>query len=130
MMTANIQKPQRWPPLRERIVRTSNKNDIAGISFAMCMASVENLKPHGKTKEWTEEQMEQAIQDVTNGVLGVERAALEYQVPRSMLSDCVTGRVCPGATPSPPEYLCAEEEEGTCQVDDRLCRSRLCQKCV
>ena len=55
--------------------------------------------------------MEQAIQDVTNGALGVRRAALEYQVPHSTLSDRVTGRVCPGAAPGPPKYLCAEEEE-------------------
>jgi len=58
MITAIIQKPKQWPPLHERIVRTSNKNDIAGISSAMCTASVKNLKPRGKTKEWTEEQME------------------------------------------------------------------------
>ena len=34
-----------------------------------------------------------------------------YQVPRSTLSDRVTGRVCPGAAPGPPKYLCDEEEE-------------------
>ena len=41
-------------------------------------------------REWTEEQMEKAMQDVTNGALGVRRAALEYQVPCSTLSDRVT----------------------------------------
>ena len=55
--------------------------------------------------------MEKAIQDVANGILGVKRAALEYQVPRLTLSDGVTGRVCPGAAPGPPKYLCEEEEE-------------------
>ena len=43
--------------------------------------------------------------------MGVRRAALEYQVPRSTLSDRVTGKVCPGAAPGPPKYLCEEEEE-------------------
>ena len=51
------------------------------------------------------------MQDVTTGALGVRRAALEYQVPRSTLSDRITGKVCPGATPGPPKYLCEEEEE-------------------
>jgi len=45
-------------------------------------------KPQGKTREWTE-----ALQDVTNGVLGVRRAVLEYQVPRSTLNDCASGDV-------------------------------------
>ena len=43
--------------------------------------SILTPKPRGKTREWTEEQMERAVQDVTNGVLGIGRAALEYQVP-------------------------------------------------
>ena len=49
--------------------------------------------------------MESALKDVTIGSLDVRRAALEYQVPRSTLSDRVTGRVCPGAAPRPPKYL-------------------------
>ena len=48
-----------------------------------------------------EEQMERAMRDVTNGVLGVRKAALEYQVSCSTLSDCVTGKVYPGAAPGP-----------------------------
>ena len=51
------------------------------------------------------------MQDVTNGTLGVRRGALEYQVPCLTLSNRVTGRVCPGAAPGPPKYLCKEEEE-------------------
>ena len=60
--------------------------------------SIQIPKPRGKTREWTEEQMERAMQDVTSGVLGVRRAALEYQVPRSTLSDRVTGKVYWGST--------------------------------
>ena len=51
-----------------------------------------------RRKNWSEETMEMALRDVTNGVLGVRRAALEYGVPKSTLSDRVTGRVRPGAT--------------------------------
>ena len=35
------------------------------------MLDDESSKFHGKTKKWTEEQMEKAIQDVTTGALGV-----------------------------------------------------------
>ena len=101
VIAAKTQNLKKWPPLRERIVRANSNTD----------ASILTPKPRGKTREWTEEQMERAMQDVTNGVLGVRRAALEYQVPRSTLSDRVTGKVYPGAAPGPPKYLGEEEEE-------------------
>ena len=99
------------PPLRERIVRTCGNLKASKIDSVTQTPSGECLKPRGKTREWTEQQMEKAIQNVTNGILGVRRAALEYQVPRLTLSNCVTRRVCPGAAPGPPKYLCEEEEE-------------------
>ena len=68
-------------------------------------------KSHGKTKEWTEEQMESALKHVTTRSLSVRRAALEYQFPHSMLSDQIVGRVCPRAATGPLKYLCDEEEE-------------------
>jgi len=40
-----------------------------------------------RRKNWSEETMEMALRDVTNGVLGVRRAALEYVVPKLTLSD-------------------------------------------
>ena len=55
--------------------------------------------------------MKKDMQDITNGALGVRRIALENQVQRSMLSDHVTGRVCLGAAPGLPKYLCEEEEK-------------------
>ena len=51
------------------------------------------------------------MQDVTNGALGVRIVPLEYQVLHLILSNRVTGRVCPGAAPGPPKYLCEEEDE-------------------
>ena len=83
VIAAKTQNLKKWPPLRERIVRANSNTD----------ASILTPKPRGKTREWTEEQMERAMQGVTNGVLGVRRAALEYQVLRSTLSDRVTGKV-------------------------------------
>lgn len=64
-----------------------------------------------RRKVWSEGAMERALKDVTNGVLGVRRAALEYNIPKSTLSDRVSGRVRPGATSGAPRYLDAEEEE-------------------
>ena len=108
MMAANIiQNLKKWPPLHERIVRTSTIRTSSATNVSIGIP----LKSRGKTKEWTEEQMEMAMRDVTNGVLGVRRAALEYQDPRSTLSDRVTGKLYPGAAPGPPKYLCEEEED-------------------
>ena len=53
--------------------------------------------------------MERALKDVTNGLLMVRLAALEYIVPRSTLHDRVTGKVCPGAVGGAPRYLDDEE---------------------
>ena len=72
---------------------------------------VDELVPRPKRKEWSEKSMELALRDVTNGVMGVRRAALEYNVPKSTLSDRVTGRVRPGARSGASRYLEEEEEE-------------------
>ena len=51
MKTQNL----KWPPLRERIVRSNPTTEM----------SILTPKPRGKTREWTEEQMERAMKDVT-----------------------------------------------------------------
>ena len=71
MIAVKTQNLKKWPPLREKIVRANSTMD----------ASILMPKPWGKSREWTEEQMERAMQDVTNRVLGDRRVALEYQVP-------------------------------------------------
>lgn len=62
-------------------------------------------------KNWSREVMEKAVQDVQNGILGLRRAALEYNVPRSTLSDYVQQKSHFGATSGPAKYLSSEEEE-------------------
>lgn len=62
-------------------------------------------------KQWTAENMEMALRDVTNGSLTVRRAALQYNVPKSTLHDRLTGKVLPGAVGGAPRYLDDEEEE-------------------
>ena len=76
---------------------------------------MDDLVTRSTRKEWSEESMELALRDVTNGIMGVRRAALEYNVPRSTLSDRVTGRVRPGARSGAPRYLEEEEEEEVVQ---------------
>ena len=89
MINTTLKRSQQWPPLQERVVRTATKRAQAiastiEISSGACMLT---SKSHGKTKEWTEEQTESALKDVTTGSLSVKRAALKYQVPCSTLSD-------------------------------------------
>ena len=67
--------------------------------------------PGPKRKHWTEQNMEQALQDVTHGSLTIRRAALEHNVPKSTLHDRVSGKVLPGAVGGAPRYLNDEEEE-------------------
>ena len=85
--------------------------------FCMNVSTETPLKPQG-------EQIEMAMRDVTNGVLGVRRVALEYQIPGSGFSDHVTGKV----------YLVllniyVKRKKRACQVDSWVCRDRLCKKC-
>ncbi len=71
----------------------------------------QDLVTRSTRKDWSQESMELALRDVTNGAMAVRRAALEYSVPKSTLSDRVTGRVRPGAHSGAPRYLEGEEEE-------------------
>ncbi|KAF1371424.1 hypothetical protein PFLUV_G00278470 [Perca fluviatilis] len=46
-----------------------------------------------KTKKWTQEAMDQAKQEVEAGRLSLRQAAMRFGVPKSSLSDRVSGRV-------------------------------------
>ena len=52
-------------------------------------------RPH-KYKGYDKSKLEKAVLDVLSGVFSTHRAALEYGIPQSTLSDNVRGRVCPG----------------------------------
>ena len=62
-----------------------------------------------KRKEWTEEQMQAALDDVKRGVSG-NRAADSNGIPRSTLKDRLSGRVVHGTNPGPVPYLTKDEE--------------------
>ena len=62
-----------------------------------------------KRKEWTEKQMQAALDDVKRGVSG-NRAADFNGIPRSTLKDRLSGRVVHGTNPGPVPYLTTDEE--------------------
>lgn len=59
---------------------------------------------------WSEESMEGALKEVSEGALTIRRAALQYHVPKSTLHDRIVGKVIPGAKVGAPRYLDDEEE--------------------
>ena len=55
--------------------------------------------------------MVQAMDAVKSGLLGVNRAALEYGVPKTTLKDRIAGRVSHGTNIGSKPYLSKKEEE-------------------
>ena len=55
--------------------------------------------------------MMKALDAVAKGKMGVNRAALEFNVPRTTLKDRVAGRVAHGSNMGPKPYLTYEEEQ-------------------
>ncbi len=63
-----------------------------------------------KYRAWTDESMTGAMKAVHEG-MGVNRAALEYGVPRTTLKDRISERVRHGTKSGPAPYLTPEEEQ-------------------
>ncbi len=66
--------------------------------------------PH-KFKQYDNLKMEKAVEQVCKGLLSGRRAALEYGIPQSTLSDHIRGHVLPGAMSGPKKYLSDTEED-------------------
>ena len=64
-----------------------------------------------KYKQWCEESMLGALKAVSEGAMGVNRAATEFGVPRTTLKDRVSGRVTHGSQPGRKPYLTNAEEK-------------------
>lgn len=62
-------------------------------------------------KNWNDDVMESAFQDIISGKSTIRCAVLEYDVPKLTLHDRVSGKILPGAVSGPPWYLNNEEEE-------------------
>ena len=64
-----------------------------------------------KLRQWNDDAMKRAYDAVTDGKMGVNRAALVFNVPRTTLKDRVAGRVIHGSDMGPKKYLTKEEKE-------------------
>ena len=63
-----------------------------------------------KRKQWSDQQMRDAMEAASSGVVSVNGAADMYGVPRSTLKDRLNGRVLHGTKPGPRPYLEESEE--------------------
>jgi len=58
-----------------------------------------------KWKQWTNEQMLDAMDDVYSGTVGVNEAVCKHGVPPTTLKDRISGRVQHGTNSGPKCYL-------------------------
>lgn len=61
-------------------------------------------------KQWTNENMEQAMKAVGDG-MSIPMASSTFSVPQKTLDDCVKGKVVHGTNPDPCTALSYEEEK-------------------
>ena len=67
-------------------------------------------QPPQKYRQWSEESMVGALKAVSQG-MGINRAALEFGIPKTTLKDRVAGRVQYGCKAGRAPYLTFDEEE-------------------
>lgn len=65
-----------------------------------------------KRRQWSNESMLTAMNDVNEGKLTTYAAAKKYDIPRRTLDDRLKGRVKHGTNPGPSTVLTSEEEAG------------------
>ena len=58
-----------------------------------------------KRKQWSDQQIRDAIEAASTGDVSANKAADVYGVPRSTLKDRLKGRVVHGVKPGPRTYL-------------------------
>ena len=90
-----------FAPLKNRVVRSTSVGSAISVtpsSHPLCY------------RHYSEIQLENAVKAVLNDHLSLRRAALLYGVPRSTLSDHITGKILPGAHSGPKSYLSTDEE--------------------
>lgn len=91
-----------FPPLKDRVIRTRD-------THALAPPVIPSSRPFA-CKCYSEFQLEKATEAVLHEKLSVRRAALLYSVPRSTLSDHISGRALPGTVSGPRSYLSSAEE--------------------
>ena len=75
-----------------------------------------------RLRQWENESMIKAMEAVTSGKMGANKAARTFNVPTSTLKDQIYGRVKHGTNPGPVPYLTAGEER---ELYDFLIQSSL-----
>ena len=65
----------------------------------------------GSYKEWNEDNMIKVVDGVLNKGLSIRCAAELYAIPKSTLSDRISGRVVMGSVSGPAKYLTTQQEE-------------------
>ena len=95
------------PKRRDRKVLTHRKRTHSAPP-KLCRTRKQR-RPEPRHKQWTDEQMNEALKAVSEG-LGINQAARDHNVPRTTLRDRVSGRVKHGTKPCPSSYLNATEE--------------------
>ena len=63
-----------------------------------------------KRKQWTDQQMVDAMEAASAGNMSINKASEMYGVPRTTLKDRLNGRVVHGTKPGPKPYLRHSEE--------------------
>ena len=69
------------------------------------LAPAPNTNHFRKRKQWSDQQMRDAIDAASSGVLSVNRAADTHSVPRSKLKNRLSSRVLHGTKATPLGYL-------------------------
>ena len=92
----------RVPPLKERVLRSYRTSSPPTVS---------SQKPK-KYKHWSEERLQLAYDawHKEGGRVSIRQVATEYDVPKSTLSDRISGKVQFGAHCGPARYLTDDEE--------------------
>ena len=97
-----------YPPLHERII--GHRITAKKMTGASCQDGSTYRDRPSTYKGWDDLAMQEALTAVNRG-MSVRRAALTHNVPKSTLSDRVTGKVIHGIKSGPQPYLSLSEEE-------------------
>ena len=99
------------PRKRKRRRRAATVNTIPLKQIGQINERVVGPKRPKRYKTWSTESMTNAVAAVAEGRMGVNRAALEYDIPRTTLKDRTSGRVTHGDLSGPQPYLSVQEEQ-------------------
>ena len=89
----------------------SGKKACGCLSLERSSSSPMNNNRPKKLRQWNDDAMKCAYDMVTDGKIRVNRAALVFNVPCTMLKDRVSGRVIHGSNMGLKMYLTTEKEK-------------------